>query len=156
MFLTKGQRETLDVALGGYLRLYEAAYLASGADYPLMPAGRLVRHRYDGQPTAEVSAESAIPVNARTLREWFDAAEEKAGVPPVKGRGWYGMRRRAVDEFKRLGGSKDALKEHGGWTDTTIPDMVYADQEAEAPRVEARDIRAQIRGELPTPNTTQQ
>lgn len=162
VFLTPGQRAALDEALGGYLRLFEAEFQETGRDYPLLPAGRLLYRRYKGQATAQPPAvgELATSVNPRSLREWFDAAESRAGITHIPGRGWYGMRRRGVDEFKKQGGSKDALKEHGGWTDTTIPDMIYADQEAEAPRAEARDIRARIRGETPpappsvTPSST--
>lgn len=161
VLLTAGQRAALDTALAGYLRLYEARYQASGDDYPLFPAGRLVRHKFDGMPTAVPATASAndrvVCTDTRTLRDWFEAAEDKAEVTHLTGRGWYGMRRRAVDEFKRLGGSKDALKAHGGWTDTTVPDMIYADQEADAPRREAREIRARIRGETsasPAPETT--
>ena len=35
----------------------------------------------------------------------------------------------------------------GGWTDTQVPDSVYADQDAVSARKEAAAIRAQIRGE---------
>jgi len=49
-----------------------------------------------------------------------------------------------------LGISREALKEHGGWADTQIPDRIYADQEAEFARDEARAVREQIRGETPT------
>ena len=51
-----------------------------------------------------------------------------------------------MDAAKVLGISREALKEHGGWADTQIPDRIYADQEAEFARNEARDVRARIRG----------
>ena len=43
--------------------------------------------------------------------------------------------------------SQHGLKEHGGWSDTQVPNQIYADQEAESAREEAKQIRAQIRGE---------
>jgi len=43
--------------------------------------------------------------------------------------------------------SQHGLKEHGGWSDTQVPDQIYPDQEAEWAREEAKGIRAQIRGE---------
>ena len=39
------------------------------------------------------------------------------------------------------------LVAHGGWTDSQMPDRIYADQEADHARDEARDVRAKIRGE---------
>ena len=73
-----------------------------------------------------------------------------AGIASVPGRGAYGLRRAAVDAAKALGISREALKEHGGWADTQIPDRIYADQEAEFARDEARAVREQIRGERET------
>ena len=65
----------------------------------------------------------------------------------MKGRGWYGVRRQAADEAKRQGISGEGLMQHGGWTDTQVPDAIYADQEAEYARAEAAAVRAEIRGE---------
>lgn len=76
---------------------------------------------------------------------------EDASVPPVphvKGRAFYGGRRGGADEFKRRKGSRETLQRYGAWSDSTTPDQIYADQEAEHARREARDIRAQIRGEV--------
>jgi len=53
-----------------------------------------------------------------------------------------------VDAAKKLGISREGLKAHGGWTDTQMPDRIYADQEADHAREEAKAVRARIRGEL--------
>lgn len=65
----------------------------------------------------------------------------------MPGRGAYGVKRAAVDAAKAEGISREGLKAHGGWTDTQMPDQVYADQELEAARREAAAVRARIRGE---------
>jgi len=65
----------------------------------------------------------------------------------VKGRGAYGLKRQSVDAAKAAGISREGLQRLGGWTDTQMPDRVYADQEADYARDEARQIRAKIRGE---------
>jgi hypothetical protein len=142
-FLTPGQVESvLDAFTTGYLRVLEAA----GGDYPLFPATQLTGGR-SGDPRAEERHRSAKPVNRRTLQEWFREAEALAKIPHQPGRSTYGLRRAAVDAAKAEGISREALKEHGGWTDSQMPDQVYADQESEKAREEARDVRAKIRGE---------
>jgi hypothetical protein len=46
-----------------------------------------------------------------------------------------------------MGISREGLMAHGGWTDTSVPDRIYADTEAGYARDEAARVRAQIRGE---------
>lgn len=141
--LTAGQIVAVRVALEtGYLRLLEAA----GGDFPLFPSGQLAGGR-SGDPRAEERHRSAKPINRRTLGEWFKEAEQLAKIAHVPGRSTYGLRRAAVDAAKDEGISREGLKEHGGWTDSQMPDQVYADQESEKAREEARDVRAKIRGE---------
>ena len=90
---------------------------------------------------------SAEPVDPPASKKWFQLAEAKAEIPHVKGRGWRGVRCEAVDEAKRQGISREGLMQHGGWTDTQVPDAIYPDQEAEYARAEAAAVRAKIRGE---------
>jgi hypothetical protein len=68
-------------------------------------------------------------------------------VTHIFGRGAYGIRRVAVDAAVERGISQDALKEHGGWTDTQMPERIYREQERLKAKAEARDVRASIRGE---------
>ena len=77
----------------------------------------------------------------------FKEAERLAEVPHLEGRAAYGLRRAAVDAAKEAGISREGLQAHGGWTDSQIPDRVYADQQAGYARDEARRVRAKIRGE---------
>lgn len=40
------------------------------------------------------------PINKRTLTNMFHALDVVAGVEPVEGRGWYGIRRKATDVYE--------------------------------------------------------
>jgi integrase len=141
--LTPGQLKYARAALEtGYLRELEGHY----ADYPLFPAGQL-RGGRSGNPRAIARHAEAKPIDRRTCSEWFQQAEQKAGVTHIFGRGAYGIRRVAVDAAVERGISQDALKEHGGWTDTQMPERIYREQERLKAKAEARDVRASIRGE---------
>lgn len=136
-----------------YLSDLEAARAAGTiADYPLFPAGQMPGGR-SGAPKATVDRHAtAKHMDRRTVVALFTATETAAGVKHVPGRGAYGLRRVAVDEAKARKISRDAMREHGGWSDNQMPDSVYADQDAERFRDEARDVRADIRGETPVEN----
>lgn len=141
--LTMGQMAAIEAALGGYLRTLETAL----PDYPLFPQGQMPGGR-SGEPVADPQRHgTARPLDRKTLREWFLEAEERAGVPHVPRRGAYGVRRLAVDEYKRRGISREGLMQAGGWSDSQIPDAVYADQKAEYAADEAARLRAAMRGE---------
>lgn len=152
--LTAGQRLRLDREMTvGYLAvLADAHHRGAIKDYPLFPSGQMPGGR-SGNPMATIERHAtASPINRRTIVEMFALTEAKAEVEHVAGRGAYGLRRVAVDEAKRLGISRDALREHGGWADNQMPDSVYADQDADHFRDEARDVRASIRGEASDEN----
>lgn len=141
--LTGGQRASLQRAFAGYLRELEGAR----ADYPLFPQGQMPGGR-KGEPVADPERHgSAAPLDRATIRKWFLACEERAGVPHMPRRGTYGVRRLAVDEYKRRGISREGLMSAGGWSDSQIPDAVYADQEASYAADEAAKLRAEMRGE---------
>lgn len=153
--LTPGQVRAVQRALdaeSGYLRDLERAL----PDYPLFPAGQMPGGRSGrGVATVERHGEAA-PIDRTAIREWFHAAERLAGVPEVKGRGPYGLRRAAVDAAKDLGISREGLKAHGGWKDTQMPDLIYAEQESVKAREESRDVRMKLRGEEPVSETVQE
>lgn len=128
----------------GYLRELEQ----EAADYPLFPAGQLVGGRKMEDPRASVHRHlNAKAIDRSVLDNWFHDAERLAEVPVVKGRGAYGLKRQSVDAAKAAGISREGLQRLGGWSDTQMPDRIYADQEAGYARDEARDVRAKIRGE---------
>lgn len=141
--LTPGQMRVVQQHLAGYLIALEASL----PDYPLFPEGQLPGGR-SGTPVANPARHgTAQPLGRRWILELFHEAERLAEVTVVKGRAAYGLKRVAVDVAKDLGISREGLMEHGGWADTQIPDMVYAEQERAQARKEARDVRAKIRGE---------
>lgn len=112
--LTAAQRADVDDALAGYLREYEAAYtpthhevlgavvhagappldgLTAGrrvTDYPLFPGGKLARG------VARLWSERRV-LARRTALKMFHHLERAAGVEPVTGRGWRGIRRLSTD-----------------------------------------------------------
>lgn len=161
--LTAGQMAAVERALHpeyGYLRELEA----NVADYPLFMGGTLLGGRVHrrGTPSAARFASWRPPVHAyfpaerakdlqpldrSVIRRWFKDAEGRAKIPHIPGRGPYGLRRRSVDELKKLGVSREALQEAGGWADTQVPDRIYADKEQEHARKEAAEARAKVRGE---------
>lgn len=150
VLLTRGQALTLRLALErGYLRRLEAAFRAGTlADYRLFPAGPLRGGRLMKDPVALVETHAlGQPIAKTALLDWFHDAERAAGVTPVPGRAFYGIRRGGVDDVLLQKISKHGLKHFGGWSDTQIPDTVYADQEARGHLEEARDARARFRGE---------
>lgn len=147
--LTAGQvravREALDAAGDppGYLWRLESAL----PDYPLFPAGQLPGGR-SGRGVADPARHgAAAPIEGTAWRKWHAAAEAIAAIAHARGRGPYGLRRRFVDEAKRLRISREGLKAHGGWSDTQVPDRIYADQEAEYAAREAAEVRAKFRRE---------
>lgn len=162
--LTKGQRAQLEAALGagGYLEGLEQAYQRKKVtDYPLFPGLRLPAK--DGAPFTRVEHAERPELDNTQLRAWMLRTEKKARVNGKKieheaGRGWYGLRRAAVDAAKAAKISREGLQAHGGWSDAQIPDTIYADQQAEYAQQEAADVRAKIRGEVsedPQPSADQ-
>lgn len=147
--LTAGQMKIITHHLTvGYLRELEK----EAADFPLFPSGSLIGARPKDPSKADPHATVHKHLNAQSLGKdvldgWFAEAERVAEVPHVRGRGPYGIKRQAVDAAKAFGISREGLQRLGGWTDTQMPDRIYADQEAGYARDEARDVRAKIRGE---------
>lgn len=152
--LTDGQMRAVFTALGGYLDDCEERYLAERVDYPLFPSGRLVRRAQlpGHRATADV-VRVGRPRRQRIYltRQWitrnFHLAEDWAGIERVAGRAAYGLRRQNVDAVNAVGISRHGLKASGGWSSTKIPDEVYAEQENQIGRAEAKRLRSQTRGE---------
>jgi integrase len=143
MELTAEQARTLTQVLRqGYLAPFEQ----EGGDFPLFPAGQLVGGR-SGRPRVSARQREAQPVGRRAVLSWFREAEERAGVAHIRGRSLYGLRRAGVDRAKELGISREALKRLGGWSDTQVPDAIYAEQDNVAARQEAARVRGMIRAD---------
>ncbi len=142
LLLTQGQQQALGAALRGYLAPFEARYLAGELeDFRLFPATRLRR----GQVTDRHLETGSVTRTA--WRKWLREAERLAGVERMAGRGGTALRRLFVDQAKQRHISRDGLRRLGGWSDHRMADQVYADAEATFDRIEAREVRAAIRGE---------
>lgn len=168
--LTPQQRAALRAVLEwGYLADLEAARVAGELDdFHLFPGGRLYaatlpdgrtvmrskavavprerpkRGRQDG-PRRQRMYAGQRPLHRRTLAVMWGALEEAAGVTPMPGRRWYGMRRKQADEAEKLEDVRAAVKNRlGGW-DSTETREGYLDQGNEADAVEAAEVRQRIR-----------
>lgn len=154
ILLTKGQRAQLEAALGpgGYLHGLEQARIKGKVqDYPLF-LGRRLPVTADGLIVTRPEHADRADLDSTQMRAWLKENEKLARVDDkpiahVEGRGWYGLRRAAVDAAKAAKISREGLQAHGGWSDAQIPDTIYADTEREYAMEEAADIRAKIRGE---------
>jgi integrase len=144
--LTEGQMAAVRRALGGYLLEDEERFLAKGTDYLLFPSGRLKRWRED-VPRLGDGVDRTKPLSRRWIIKNFHLAEDMAGVPRVKGRAAYGLRRQNVDAANAAGISRHGLQASGGWSSTKVADEVYREQENQLGREEARRVRAKTRGE---------
>lgn len=134
----------------GYLAGLEAAFQSGTiTDFPLFPGGPFA-HGAEGQLVSRAEYATREHVDRTAVLSWHARAEEIAGVPHVPGRGPYGARRTGVDLAKAERISREGLRESGGWANQQMPDNVYADSEADYARDEAAEVRARIRGELPT------
>lgn len=148
MDLTPGQRAIAVRELAGTLAPLEARYQAGELqDYPLFPAGRLMRWRQSKGSVLGPGMRLTRPVSREWVIKNFHLAEDKAEVKRISGRAAYGLRRVAVDEVITAGLSLSGLQAHGGWTNVKIPMDIYREQENRAGRAEAARHRAELRGE---------
>jgi hypothetical protein len=146
VLLTEGQQAAVRRALGGYLRALEDRFHEDGTDYQLFPSGRLLRWRQEA-PTLGAATDATKPLSENWIIRNFHLAEDLAGIPRLSGRAAYGLRRAGVDAANGEGISREGMKAHGGWSSSKIADEVYADQENQRGREEAKRVRAKIRGE---------
>lgn len=151
--LTAGQMAVVRAALEtGYLRDLEK----HAPDYPLFPSGQMPGGRKGGGVATVERHANAPAIGATAVRKWHARTEKLAEIQSVRHGGTYRLRRAGVDGGKKFGISREALKSYGGWTDTQVPDGIYAEQDTEAAQLEARDIRAKVRGENPVEAATRE
>ena len=120
-YLTVAQRAALDEALATYLAPLEARWLADGADYPLIPGGRIPR---SGAFRGRVGS-----ISNKAMEKWLRRAEKLAEVPHVARRGWHGIRRGWTDQTWDETESIDAVVAGGGWSDDEMVRGTYASRE---------------------------
>jgi hypothetical protein len=111
--LTARARAALDAALAGYLAPWEAENQETGADYPLIPGGRVDRGLI------------REPISDKGLRKAWPKLEKLAGVPTLSRRVFHGGRRSWVDQMVEAIGT-DAASAAGGWSDSDMVTDVYA------------------------------
>lgn len=136
-----------DVLTTGFLAPLEAEREAGRVkDYPLFPQGPLTGgRRTPGEGVCRVAQATAPHCTMSAVRKWFKEAAVIAGVPEIKGRVTYGVKRAVVDRGKDLKLSRDALASLGLWKGTEMADRVYADQDAFSAAIEAARARQVIR-----------
>jgi integrase len=158
--LTPEERASIDRALAGYLKHLEEAYRQGlREDYPIFPSGRLrydvppsrwpKRQRADmedQQPTrrAKLSV-SNRPIGKRGLLDLFHELEELAGVTPVQGRGWYGIRRKATDVYEDYETDERVLNDQTGHRSSDTRRRVYQEKEREEIRAKSARTRRRVR-----------
>lgn len=146
--LTMAQRHALTRAItSGYLADLEAAHQAGEVeDYYLFPHGRLrtvVGPRGRRVRRAQVKNAGAHLERTHLRKLWHDL-EDAAGVPNVKGRGWYGMRRRQSDDAEDVVKDERVLNRLGGWANSETRRRYQAEDRPELLDA-TRDARAAIR-----------
>jgi hypothetical protein len=124
----------------GYLRELETAYARGDIeDYALFPQGRLIRGA-----AAVSKPESFLPATRDALRKWFHGLERAAGVEPVKGRAWYGLRRLTMDQAPEETANEVTLNTLSS-TSTAMRNTRYQDRESEVAALEAAGVAERIR-----------
>jgi integrase len=128
--LSSEQRDAVEAAFAGYLADYEAHWRAGDVDdYLLFPSGRFKHGK------AKVQADPTHLTRDAALGMFHDL-ERIAGVTAMKGRGWYGVRRRATDLAEDQETDERVLNSITGHRNSDTRRLVY--QESERPEVLAR------------------
>jgi hypothetical protein len=153
--LGKGQKagETVDLhpelrayieeILNGYLSELEAGRKAGIIDdYPLFPSGKLVDGRIPLERVLKYPTRTLHVTNA--LKHWI-AFEKAAGVKHVKGRGFYGLRRGLSDSAKDRCSDDRVLDRLTGHQDPNTRREFDLDEERDADRARAAEVRRQMR-----------
>jgi integrase len=158
--LTPEERAAIDRALAGYLRPLEEAYREGlRDDYPMFPSGRLrydiAPSRWPRRPDPDRAAEGPVrraktsvsdePIGKRGLLDLFHELERVAEVPPVKGRGWYGIRRKATDVYEDYETDERVLNDQTGHRSSETRREVYQEKEREEVRAKSAATRRRVR-----------
>jgi hypothetical protein len=149
--LTRGQRVAVDQALNGYLRLFEADYLAGprdvAEDYLLFPGGKLFGRKTGTPYIRGTDPDCLEPLSRSAISRRWELIEFLVGITHERGRGAYGIRRAGVDAALEQNISEHGLKAFGGWSTPDVPRRVYAERENKTGRSDASKARATFRGE---------
>jgi hypothetical protein len=125
----------------------------------MFPSGRL---RYDIPPSRWPVAGEAVtghaspirrakwdapdqPIGTRTLTDLFHALERIAGVTPVEGRGWYGIRRKTTDVYEDYESDERVLNDQTGHRNSETRRNAYQEREREEIRAKSAETRRRVR-----------
>lgn len=156
VFLTRAQRVAVDAALAhqpaeadgpsfeGLLANFEKAWQRGTIkDYPLFPGGRL----RNGKATMPSQGAPFVRMSRRTLLTQFGEYEAQVGIAHVRGRAWYGLRRRATDRTRRATTDERVRDAAGGWTSgSSTREGIYMEEADPDVLREAAAAREQARG----------
>lgn len=132
-----------EVLRDGYLSEVEAAYRRKEIpDYFLFPAGEM------RSGIASIEQCTWRPADPKTLRDWFERLEQLAGVPHVKGRSLYGLRRQATDLAPEFELDGRVLNRLSGHLHSSTREEIYQDQMTEGLRAKAAIARRMMRMHL--------
>ena len=146
VYFTADQRRAADQALATYLQNYEAAYLAGRIqDYWIFVGSRMRPLGAAGERWPRRVRPGAKPWSRDGARTAWQALEAIAGIPHVKGRGWYGMRRVATDIAEPLISDPRVKDSLGGWVNRRTRPAIYQAEAGEEVRAAAAAVRHQMR-----------
>jgi integrase len=145
--LTGEQRAAIERAFTGYLSEYERLYREGTLDdYPLFPSRRLK----EGKAIVHTEMQELTKDAALKM---FHKLEAVAGVEPVEGRGWYGVRRQASDLAEDISSDDRVLNALTGHRNSATRRGVYQESERNATLTEAAQVRAALRRTVDTKTT---
>lgn len=144
--LTPEQRRSVDDALAGYLRNYEADWQAEKIDdFFLFPGSRMRMLDDEGTRWTRRVRAGVKPMSRDGARIAFKQLEAIAKVEHTPRRGWYGLRRQAAD-MAETATNDDRVKDRlGGWQDSETRKSIYQDRETDELRAQAASVRRQLR-----------
>lgn len=140
--LDDAQVERMQAILAsGYLSELEREYeTAARPNYPLFPGGKLRKGVIP--PRTRLSR-----WNRRSALDAFHELEKLAGITPVRGRGWYGVRRTMID-IAALHYDDDLLLEKIGGNSRETRNRVYRDRENRELLGRAKEARNAVRAKM--------
>jgi len=138
-----------DALATGHLRVFEAAYVKDGRDYPLFPGGTLPADGAAFVPTAR----TMIPMQAKRMLAMFKALVREHpewGIDPsVPGFGFYALKRTGAAALKQDGATERTKDAVTGHLDATTRARHYEGKFDEADLAAAAEARERIRGYAP-------
>lgn len=142
LFTPKQRAYVTEQMTTGYLSELERAFQAGEiSDYRLTPGEFLARGK------AQIKNAMAEPSD-RALRNWWHDLEELAGVEHVKGRGWYGERRRRIQNIEKDTKASPTAKNRASGHTKTDTREIYVGTMDDTFLVEAMEVKKRTRPDV--------